>query len=59
MNYTKNADILSVKEVSEILRIGINNAYELVRSGQIHSVRIGRQYRIPVATLEAYLAVDN
>lgn len=30
-----------------LLGIGRNTAYELIRSGQIRSVRIGRQIRIP------------
>lgn len=47
--------VLSVKELSKILNVGINNAYALVRTGQIRSVRIGRQYRIPCAALIAYL----
>lgn len=44
-----------VEELIPILRIGRNTAYELVRSGQIRSVRIGRTYRIPREALEDYL----
>ena len=40
------SDILTVRELSKLLRIGINNAYKLVRNGTIPSVRVGRQYRI-------------
>lgn len=47
--------VLSVKDLAQILNIGINNAYALVREGQIHSVRIGRQYRIPLVALKSYL----
>lgn len=47
--------VLSVKDLAKILNIGINNAYAIVRSGQIHSIRIGRQYRIPLTALNAYL----
>ena len=38
-----------------ILGIGRNTAYELVRSGQIRSIRIGKQLRIPKQTLIEYL----
>lgn len=48
-------DILTVKELSKLLRIGINAAYRLVRSGVIHSVRVGRQYRIPRSAVDEYL----
>lgn len=49
-------DILTVKELSKLLRIGINAAYRLVRSGVIHSVRVGRQYRIPRSAVDEYLS---
>ena len=38
---------LRVEELMPILGIGRNTAYELIRSGQIRSIRIGRQIRIP------------
>lgn len=47
--------VLKVEDLMPILSIGRNMAYELVRSGQIHSVRVGRSYRIPVNALEEYL----
>ena len=56
--YNKTKDlplVLKVEELMSILSIGRNTAYELVRSGQISSIRIGRIYRIPRASLEEYL----
>lgn len=38
---------LRVEELMPILGVGRNTAYELVRSGQIRSVKIGRQIRVP------------
>ena len=38
---------LRVEDLMPVLDIGRNTAYELVRSGQIRSIRIGRQLRIP------------
>jgi excisionase family DNA binding protein len=38
-----------------ILQIGRSAAYTLVRSGQIHSVRVGRSYRIPREAVLNYL----
>lgn len=40
---------LSGRELMPILSIGRNTAYELVHSGQIRSVRIGRRVCIPKA----------
>ncbi|MCI9467829.1 MAG: helix-turn-helix domain-containing protein [Oscillospiraceae bacterium] len=45
-NYDDLPLCLSVKQVAEVLGIGRNTAYDLVRSGQIQSVRTGRQIRI-------------
>ena len=42
---------MRVEELMPILGIGRNTAYNLVRSGQIFSIRIGRQLRIPRAAL--------
>lgn len=48
--------VLTVPEVGQFLRIGRNNAYELVRAGKIRSVRIGRKIRIPREALYEYLS---
>ena len=44
-----------VEDLMPILDIGRNTAYELVRSKQIFSVKIGRQLRIPKQALIDYL----
>ena len=46
---------LQVEELMPILGIGRNTAYELIRSGQIRSIRIGRQIRIPRDALLEFL----
>ena len=38
---------LRVEDLMPILGIGRNTAYELVRSGQIRSIKIGRLIRVP------------
>lgn len=47
--------VLSVSELADVLQIGRNSAYYLVRSGQIRCIRIGRSIRIPQAALLEYL----
>ena len=47
---------LRVEDLMSILGIGRNTAYELVRSGKIRSIRIGRQLRIPKDAIQDYLA---
>ena len=50
---------LRVEDLMPILGIGRNTAYELVRSKQIFSVKIGRQLRIPKQALIDYLSDDD
>ena len=56
INHQLPESVLTVRDLSEYLRIGRDSAYALVRSGQIRSVRIGRQIRIPRAAVDAYLS---
>ena len=47
--------ILHVKDLQVLLSISHNTAYELVRSGKIRSIRIGRTYKIPLDAFTEYL----
>ena len=49
--------VLRVEDLSRVLGIGRNTTYELVRSGQIRSIRIGRQLRIPRSELQRFLDI--
>ena len=49
---------LRVEDLMPILGIGRNTAYELVRSGQIRSIRVGRQLRVPKDAVVEFLACD-
>lgn len=51
--------VLQVKDLMKILSISQNTAYELVRSGQIRSVRIGTSYRIPFEAVAEYLSKEQ
>ncbi|MBR4545621.1 MAG: helix-turn-helix domain-containing protein [Oscillibacter sp.] len=48
--------VLRVEDLMPVLDIGRNTAYELIRSGQIRSVRVGRKLRIPKQAVEDFLA---
>lgn len=45
----------TVEETAKLLRIGRDQAYEAVRTGQIRSIRIGRRLLVPRASLDALL----
>jgi excisionase family DNA binding protein len=46
---------LTIKEVQEILAIGRTKAWQLVASGEIPAIRIGRSVRISRRDLDAWL----
>src|SRR5215211_2520281 len=48
--------VLKVMEVADELRIGRNQAYELVRSGQLRAVRIGQAIRVTREALDEFKA---
>ena len=48
-------DILTPKDVSKILRVGIRTTYELLNTGAIQSFKIGHSRKIPKRCLETYV----
>lgn len=48
--------VLTPEMLAQILMLGRNTTYELLRNGEIESIRIGRQYRITKDALLEYLA---
>lgn len=50
-----NDDILTVTELCELLKIGLNKGYELVKSGEIKSFKIGNSYRIQKCAITDYI----
>jgi len=51
--------MLTVQEVQALLRIGRNKTYELIRSGELPSIRIGRQIRISKTAIEQFIVGKN
>ena len=52
----KQQEILTVKEIQSILRIGQVNAYQLIRTPGFPVIKIGRAYRIPRASFYDWLS---
>lgn len=48
--------LIPVEEAARRLAIGRTVAYSLIRSGELPSVKIGRSRRVPVSTLQEYVA---
>lgn len=48
-------DLLTADETAEVLKIGKNNLYKLLESGQLKAYRNGRVWRIPRLSVEQYI----
>ena len=52
-------DVLTVREMQDILKIGTNSAYNLIHSKSFPVIKIGQSYRIPAAPFYAWLESPN
>ena len=57
--FTAYPDLLNIMQLKEMLGIGINLAYRLVRNKNIESVKVGREYKIPKRNVICYLTNQN
>ena len=57
--FNKYNDILTVDELCEVLKIGKNTAYSLLRNNEIGSVKIGKTYKIPKKSVIKYLSKNT
>ena len=51
-----NAIFLRVEEAARVLALGRSKVYELMLSGELRSVTVGRSRRVPVEALNEYVA---
>ena len=47
--------LLKISDVQEATGLGRTRIYELVRSGDLRAVHIGKSIRVPVAALEEFV----
>lgn len=48
-------DVVTVSQLKDMLQIGINQAYSLIKTGVIPSIRIGREYKIAKISIINYV----
>ena len=48
-------DMVSLEDLCEMLAIGKNTAYRLLKTNQIHAFKIGRIWKIPRESVEEYV----
>ncbi|MBR3041293.1 MAG: helix-turn-helix domain-containing protein [Eubacterium sp.] len=57
-----NLELLTVTDLCELLSISSNTAYSLLNSSDenhIHALRIGRNWRIPLSSVEKYILTSS
>lgn len=58
---TRNAPLMEgqpmdAKEAADFLRVSLSTMLKLLRAGEVKAVKVGRQWRITRASLDAFLA---
>ncbi len=48
-------DIMSIKELSQYIGLSKSKIYQLIRQKKIPASKIGRQYKFPKETVDAWL----
>ncbi len=48
-------DILTVEDVSSILKIGMTQTYKILRSGSLKAYKEGKDWKIPKEALSLYI----
>lgn len=53
---TERTELLTVPEVMARLKLGRSTVYDLIRSGRLVSVKVGRARRIPADAVRGFIA---
>ncbi len=48
-------ELITLDQLQEILSIGRNTAYDLLRTKKIKAIKIGKLWRIPKKSIEEYI----
>lgn len=54
--FSKYNDVVTVEDVMEMLHLGRVTVYNLLKSGRIHTLRVGKKYVIPKKSVIDFLA---
>lgn len=57
--FSEYPDVIGVNELSHMLHIGKNKAYELVNTNTIQSIKIGKKHIIPKFRVIEFLMRSN
>ena len=59
MMFTSYPDLVTIKQLTKMLDIGVTLAYRLVKNNIIPALKVGREYKIPKRNVIAYLTNQN
>ena len=59
MDYNNIPDVMTVKEVSAILKVGKNAVYKAIRCGRLRSIKIGKALRVTRPALIDFLEMND
>lgn len=46
-----------IEEAAQLLSVSKSRVYELIRSGQLRTVKVGKSHRVPARSLDEYVAL--
>lgn len=52
-------EVLTPVEASKLLRLGRNKTYDLIKSGSLHSIKVGGKIIVPKVCLIEFLRDEN
>ena len=52
--FRNEPDVLTVPEAAKLLRIGKNQAYELVKNGRLGAIKLGKKIIVPKPSLNDF-----
>lgn len=55
VNFMGIPDVLKIADIQKVLQIGRSTAYQLVKTGKLKNIRIGRSIRIPKRYLMEFI----
>lgn len=57
--FSEYPDVVTVDDLQNMLKIGRNSAYDILKTGMIKTIKIGKKYIIPKQSVINFLADIN
>ncbi|MCQ2470728.1 MAG: helix-turn-helix domain-containing protein [Clostridia bacterium] len=54
--FSEYPDVVTVDDLQKMLKIGRNSAYDILKSGLIKTIKVGKRYIIPKQSVINFLA---